>query len=389
MAYTTIDDPSAYFQVTTYTGAGANTVVTNGGNSDLKPDLLWIKNRGAAYAHFLVDSNRGISYAQNSSNAPYLEPNSTAVENNNQNWMSSVNTDGFTTGISEHINSNSGSSFVAWQWKANGGTTVNNTDGDLTTVVQANTTAGFSIITYTGKDPIEPLDLGHGLGKVPEFWFIKSRQIGAKQWGVYHKNMNATPQNYYLTMHTGNAAIAASTWWRNEAPTTTVIKTGEQDDVNRANSNYVCYAWTSIQGFSKFGKYVGNASADGPFIYTGFQPAWVMIKTISTTDDWYIFDNEREGYNPSVWRIRANTTGGDTTGTNNTVDHLSNGFKLRFTGGSINGSGLTYIYMAFAETSIHNINRSANNGTITKKSANNSTKTGEIICGHYSIVITQ
>ena len=345
MAYTTIDDPSAFFQIATYTGnGGSNHGIVNNGNSDLKPDILWYKSRSHTTSHILYDSSR----AHDSGETKFLTVNTTAIDKTDAQMLESFDTDGFSLNTDTDGNGN-GRTYVAWQWKVNGGTIANNTDGDLTTSVQVNQTAGCSIITYTGIDPIEPLDLGHGLGKVPEFWFIKSRQIGAKQWGVYHKNMNATPQNYYLTMHTGNAAAAASTWWRNEAPTTTVIKTGEQDDVNRANSNYICYAWTSIQGFSKFGKYVGNASADGPFIYTGFQPAWIMIKTVSTTDDWYIFDNEREGYNPSVWRIRANTTGGDTTGTDNTVDHLSNGFKLRFTGGSINGSGLTYIYMAFAK----------------------------------------
>jgi hypothetical protein len=149
MAYTNIDDPSAYFQAETYTGAGANTSVTFSGNSDLKPDFLWIKNRTAGYAHFVVDSNRNISYAQNSSNAPYLEPNDVSTENNNQNWMQSVNTDGFTTGISEHINNNSGSEYVAWAWKANGGTTSTNTDGVISSTVQVNSDAGFSILTYT------------------------------------------------------------------------------------------------------------------------------------------------------------------------------------------------------------------------------------------------
>ena len=185
--YTKIDDASSHFQSKLYTGAGANTVVVNGRNSELKPDLLWIKNKEAAYAHFLVDSNRGISYAQNSSNAPYLEPNSNAAENNNQNWMSSVNTDGFTTGISEHINSNANSSFIAWQWKVNGGTTASNTDGDVTTTVQVNANAGMSIVTWAGANTNNK-DIGHGLGQSPDMIIVRNR-TRAEDWGVFHREM--------------------------------------------------------------------------------------------------------------------------------------------------------------------------------------------------------
>ena len=344
MAYTNIDDPSAYFQTTLYTGAGAGQTVTNGGNSDLKPDFLWIKRRNAGYAHFVVDSNRGLG----SSNPPYLETDSTAAENSNQNWISGVGTDGFTIGINEQNLSNTSGTYVAWQWKANGGSTSSNTDGDLTSTVQVNSTAGFSIITYTGKNPIEPLDIGHGLGEVPDVFIIKNRDRSAN-WGVYHKDLTAPAANRNLKLNLTSTEAAESSFWRNEAPTSTVIKTGEQASVNVANEDFVAYAFAERQGYSKFGKYFGNASADGPFVYTGFKPAWVMIKTISTADDWYIFDNKRAGFNPEVFRLRANTTGTETTGTNNTVDHLSNGFKLRFTGGSINGSGLAYIYIAFAE----------------------------------------
>ena len=345
MAYTSIDDPSAYFQVATYTGAGANQTVTNDGNSDLQPDWLWIKRRNAGYAHALFDSNRGLG----SSNPPMLESNSTAAENSNQNWISGVGTDSFTIGINEQNLSNTAGTYVAWQWKVNGGTTSSNTDGDLTSTVQVNQTAGISIFTYTGKDPIEPLDIGHGLGSVPDVFIIKRRNGGSRNWGVYHKDMNATPQNGYIRLNESAGYVAASSWWRNEAPTSTIIKTGEQADVNQPNDTFVGYAFKGIQGYSKFGKYVGNASANGTFVYTGFKPAWVMIKGADVTDDWYIFDHKRLDHNPEVFRLRANTTSAETTGTDNTVDLLSNGFKLRFTGGSINGSGSTYIYMAFAE----------------------------------------
>jgi len=354
MAYTSIDDPSAYFQATTYTGAGANTEVTNGGNSDLKPDLLWIKNRGAAYAHFVVDSNRNISYAQNSSNAPYLETDSTAVENSNQNWMQSVNTDGFTTGISEHTNSNSGSSFVAWQWKANGGTTVSNTDGDLTSTVQFNSTAGFSIVTYTGKDPIEPLQVGHGMGEAPDVFIIKNRS-SARLWAVYHKDLTSPAANRYLILNTSTyGELANSTLWGNVAPSSTIITTGENAAVNQPNENLVAYCWKERQGFSKFGKYIGGGSGVRPFIYTGFKPAWVMIRNISGASNWEMFDIKRNPSNVANLKLGANLAvaenGSDlgTTSQNN-IDILSNGFKMRTSNTDTNASGNTYIYMAFAE----------------------------------------
>jgi hypothetical protein len=361
-AYTTIDDPSAFFQCTHYTGnGGSNHGIVNGGNSDLKPDILWYKCTSDAASHILYDSSREHDSGENK----FLTVNTTAIDKTDAQMFESFDTDGFSLNTDTDGNGN-GRTYAAWQWKVNGGTIANNTDGDLTTSVQVNQTAGCSIITYTGLDPIEPLDLGHGLGKIPEFWFIKSREIGAKQWGVYHKDTNSSPQNYYLTMHTTNAATAASTWWRNEAPTTTIIKTGEQDDVNRANSDYICYAWTSIQGFSKFGKYVGNSLDDGPFIYTGFKPALIWIKRIpqgTAYSSWGIFDNKMFAENGShnngdvLWINKSAAAGkrGNGSAANGTstniIDFLSNGFKVR-DGGSdeINDPSDIYIYMAWAES---------------------------------------
>jgi len=339
MAYTNIDDPSAYFQTTLYTGAGAGQTVTNGGNSNLKPDFLWIKRRNAGYAHFVVDSNRGLG----SSNPPYLETDSTAAENSNQNWISGVGTDGFTIGINEQNLSNTSGTYVAWQWKANGGTTANNTTGSINSVVQANTDAGFSIITYTGNATNSTV--GHGLGVQPSV-IINKKRAATASWSVWHSALLGTQ---LLELNTAGAIATVAAIWNSTVPTSSVFSIGTDGQTNSNNTTYVTYAFAEKQGYSKFGKYVGNASADGPFVYTGFKPAWVMIKGADVADDWYIFDNKRAGYNPEVFRLRANTTGTETTGTNNTVDHLSNGFKLRFTGGSINGSGSTYIYMAFAE----------------------------------------
>jgi len=342
--YTTIDDPSAHFQVTTYTGAGANTVVTNSGNSDLKPDLLWIKNRGAAYAHFIVDSNRGISYAQNSSNAPYLEIDSAAAENNNQNWMQSVNTDGFTTGISEHTNSNSGSSFVAWQWKMNGGTSASNTDGNITSTVQANTTAGQSIVTWTGNEN-NSATVGHGLDKAPETIIYKRRNNSSYGWVAHLLQLG--------TLSNGNTYAgyphATNSWEQTTmpAPTATIIKPTNGATTN--SGTMLAYCFHSVQGYSKMGKYTGNGNSNGPFVYTGFKPAFIYLKG-NQTNHWIIYDHKRPGDNRKNYEFYGNTTSAEYTGGSyHNIDILSNGFKCKLTDPSINQNGSIYAYIAFAE----------------------------------------
>jgi len=346
-AYTTIDDPSAYFQATTYTGGGANTEVTNSGNSDLKPDFLWIKNRTAGYAHFVVDSNRNISYAQNSSNAPYLEINDTSVENNNQNWMASVNTDGFTTGISEHINNNSGSAYVAWQWKCNGGTKATNTAGSIDSVVQANTVAGFSIVTYTGTGG--NITVGHGLGVAPSAIIIKSR-TSTLPWVVWTAGMASGTTSVSELNQAGAEQTVSNYWYNGFSSTTFGLGTGTYSH-NTNNANYIAYCFAEKQGYSKFGKYKGTGhAAGGALVYTGFKPAWVMVKkTNASGDSWAIFDNKRSTFNVIGKEIAANEGSAEYVRTAANTDFLSNGFKIRNTDGWHNAAGSTYIYMAFAE----------------------------------------
>jgi len=343
MAYTDIDDASEHFQVATYTGAGANTVVTNSGNSDLKPDLLWIKNRGAAYSHFIVDSNRSISYAQNSSNAPYLEIDTTAAENTNQNWMQSVNTDGFTTGISEHTNSNANSTFVAWQWKGNAGTTASNSDGNITSTVQANTEAGFSIVTWTGNES-SSATVGHGLNQKPETIFFKRRNNGTYNWTAQLLQLGLVGSNTYV----GYPNLANS--WEQTTiaePTSTVIKPGSGAPQN--SGDMLAYCWHGVKGYSKFGSYYGNSSVDGPVVYTGFKPALVIIKG-NVANHWIMYDNKRPGYNGVAYELYCNLNHAEYTGASYfDIDLLSNGFKLKLSDGSINSSGNRYAYMAWAE----------------------------------------
>ena len=345
MAYTNIDDPSAYFQTTTYTGNGANTEVTNSGNSDLKPDFLWIKNRTAGYGHFVVDSNRNISYAQNSSNAPYLETESTAAENNNQNWMASVNTNGFTTGISEHINNNSGSAFVAWQWKANGGTTASNTDGTITSTVQFNSDAGFSIQTFTSASSGNS-NWGHGLGVTPDVFIVKRRD-GTSSWWGHWKGTSRTAGSgnnwQYMGLNSTAAATSLSTF---KADSTTITTS---NDFVPNSASMVCYAFAEKQGYSKFGKYVGNGSStNGTFVYTGFKPAWVMVKRTDGVTNWRLFDSKRSGFNADTSQLYPNLANAEDAA-GDQIDLLSNGFKNRTASGDQNISGASYIYMAFAE----------------------------------------
>jgi len=348
MAYTTIDDPSAHFQVETYTGAGANTSVTFSGNSDLKPDFLWLKNRTAGYAHAAFDSNRNLGSAVN---APFLEPNDTGTENSNQNWWNAtnygINTDGFQFGsVSEHNLNNLGSEYVAWAWKANGGTTSSNTDGSITSTVQANQDAGFSIVTWAGTN--STATIGHGLGVAPKFIIVRARDKGVPtSWIVFHKDGSTSDDDYYILQGTFAKGTQAGIW-NNQYPSSTVFGVANDFWVNSASTNYLAYCFAEKQGYSKFGKYVGNGNTDGPFIYTGFKPAFIMCKRIDGAgNSWDMHDNARDPFNPSGRTFYADTAGAELTGNN--VDLLSNGFKQRDTSGNRNGNGLTYIYMAFAE----------------------------------------
>ena len=343
MAYTTIDDPSAHFQVETYTGAGANTSVTFSGNSDLKPDFLWLKNRTAGYAHAAFDSNRNLGSAVN---APFLEPNDTGTENSNQNWWNAtnygINTDGFQFGsVSEHNLNNLGSEYVAWAWKANGGTTSSNTDGSITSTVQANQDAGFSIVTYTTAG--STATIGHGLGAKPDVILLKKRN-GAISWYVRHVSTGTS----YLNLNLTSAAVSNPTaTWTTTEPTTSVYSIGTSSDFNINGGEYLAYCFAEKQGYSKFGKYVGNGSTDGSFIYTGFKPAVIILKRTDSAKNWNIITGATIQENVIDERFNLNL--GNIQSVSDWADFVSNGFKLRTTNASINASGGTYIFMAFAE----------------------------------------
>jgi hypothetical protein len=342
MAYTTIDDPSAYFQTKIYTGNGGALAVTNDGNSDLQPDWAWFKKRGGSEGHALFDTNRGI--------ARFLASNSTAVEqhqpttgNTDADDIASFDSDGFTfQGGGGAINQSS-NTYVAWQWKANGGTVANDTNGDITTSVQASQTAGFSIATYTGNGG-SGQTLGHGLGANADLIIFKDRE-SASAWRTYVRLLGASKS---LDLNTTNAANTSTNIFPSHSTTTIGV---EQNDVmNKNNSDFVMYSFRSIQGYSKIGTYTGNGNADGPFVYTGFKPAWVMVKEYgANTNDWNIYDSKRSAFNSMDDILEANLSDAEGTGRAD-IDFLSNGFKQRNTHADSNRSSGEFIYMAFAES---------------------------------------
>ena len=338
MAYTNIDDPSAYFQAKTYTGNGSNGfAITNDGNSDLQPDFWWVKNRDKSYDHNLYDSTRGTSLR--------LVSNGTQGDATATDRIASFDTNGFTLNSSVISNENN-NPHVAWQWKANGGTTASNSDGATTSTVQANQDAGFSIITWTGTG--SATTLGHGLGVAPAMLIVKNRTT-AVDWAVYHKDL--TDAGYVLQLNNTDAqADSGTNRWNHTDPTSSVFSVGAGQQTNQNTNNMICYAFAEKQGYSKFGKYAANGSADGPFVYTGFKPAFIMFKKSSDSgDNWMMYDNKRPGFNVTDEALHPNSSAVEYDNANANLDILSNGFKLRSSFGWVNQNSHTYIYMAFAE----------------------------------------
>ena len=349
MAYTTIDDPSAYFQALSYSGAGGSSNIsrTFDGNSDLQPDLTWHKSRGQTYDHYLFDSTRGVGL--------YLKSNSTVGDDGtggDTTSLTSFDSDGFTlpggTGISDPS-----AAIMCWGWKANGGTTTTNDAsstgvGSIDSVYQANTTAGFSIVSYTGTGSAGTI--AHGLGAVPSWMVVKNRsKSGGEGWMVYHQGNTSAPETEHLQIHNTNATSDNDIAWNDTAPTSTVFSVKDDDSTNDSGETHIAYLWTDIQGYSKFGDYIGTGNDDGPFVYTGFKPAWLMIKR-TTANAWGIYDSARGVFNEITMNLDADRTDAENTATNyDDLDFLSNGFKLREENDDINASGGTYIYMAFAE----------------------------------------
>ena len=334
MAYTTIDDPSVYFQIALYTGNDSSNAITNDGNSDLQPDWLWTKNRSSSADHKIFDSTRGVT--------KFLESNTNDAEGTQANLLSSFNSDGFTLGAGGETNSSS-TNYVAWQWKANGGsrTTFTESGDNPGGGYQANTTAGFSIVDFVGTGANGTVQ--HGLGVAPRWYIIKNRDRSAN-WQVYHEDNGNT---HYIKLNGTGAKLDNHEIFNDTSPTSSVFSVGIDQSVNYNGENHIAYVFAEKQGYSKFGSYTGNANADGAFVYTGFSPAFVIIKRTDAVSGWWMADNKRETFNPFDYGILANDSGAELT-SSKPIDFLSNGFKSRANTGYHNAAG-TYIYMAFAE----------------------------------------
>jgi len=331
-----INKPNQYFNTKLYTGTGSSQAITG---VDFQPDMVWIKDRTVGFDHVLQDSVRGTTKIINS--------NQTYAEFTNANSITSFNSDGFTTGSYVATNQNT-TPYVSWNWLGANGT-ASNTDGSITSTVSANTTSGFSIVSYTGNET-SGATVGHGLGSKPAMMIFKERN-GITGWVVYqHKNTSA-PATEYLQLNSTNATGDYAGYFNDTEPTSSVFTLGNDTGINQSGDTYIAYCFAEKKGFSKFGSYIGNGNANGTFVYTGFKPAFVMIKATDLVKNWLTFDNLRLGYNGTGTnkQLHPNTSGAESSGNGTTLDILSNGFKTRTTDSDENGSGNTYIYMAFAE----------------------------------------
>ena len=331
--------PSEHFNTVLYTGTGSAQSITGVG---FKPDWIWIKDRDTNFSHAVTDSTRGVGNI--------VKPNTTDAQSTDAQTITSFDADGFSLGTAGGSFNNNGDNYVAWCWKANGGTTSSNTDGTITSTVQVNTKAGFSIMRYTGNGTVGAT-IGHGLGAAPDL-IISRNLTSATAWGVYHKYNTASPAGQRLKLDLPDLTLTTNDYWAGVEPTSTVLSVGTEAAVNDNTKDYIMYAFKAVAGYSAFGSYAGNASDDGPIINTGFEPAWLMIKVnTGSADGWFMVDNKRDTSNPRGDRLFANSDVAEASEPGAQVDFLTNGFQIRGTGagqGQVNSSGSTYVYIAFA-----------------------------------------
>ena len=330
--------PQKQFNALLYTGDGGSSRAITG--VGFQPDLIWIKRRSAAENHNMYDAVRGANKR--------IQPNRSVVETTE--GLPAIGSDGFTVDASGGINNVSSQTYVAWNWKANGAGSSND-DGGTTSTVSANTAIGFSIVQYAGSGSGQTM--GHGLDKAPEFMSCKPTAGYAYQWVGYHKNANAgaTGQNGYISWETTSGFNSLSTIWNNTAPTSTVFSTGGSQNTGASGGTYINYCWHSVEGVTKVGQFIGNASTNGTFIYTGFKPAWLLMKRIDRSGDfWYIIDTKRSPIN-GAGKLLLNSdrdVGESGNATTDQIDILSNGWKMRTSGSGLNGSGGRFLYVAMA-----------------------------------------
>jgi len=323
--YTSIDDPSEYMQTALFTGNGGTNAITNTGNSDLQPDMIWFKCRSASEHHVIFDSVRGVTKG--------IYPNLNIAQDNLSDSLASFNSDGFTmgadTGSGGAFNGNT-KTMAAWQWKESA-------------------TAGMDVLTYEGTGSIQTE--AHNLGVKPDMIMVKNIDSSDPpfNWRVYHSSLGA---GVALKLNTNDAIADDPGYWGDTEPTSSVFSIKDSGETNNNNQTYIAYLFAAKQGYSKFGKYTANAIVDGNFIFTGFKPAFILIKSSNEPQagqSWFIYDSSRDPGNTATQTIQANVNTGEQTNVA-PIDILSNGFKLRTNTGRINGSNGEYIYMAFAES---------------------------------------
>jgi hypothetical protein len=307
---------------TTYTGTGsALTVANTVGSASFQPDLVWVKGRSGATDHALYDAVRGVQLQ--------LESNTTTDETTETTGLTAFGSTGFTVGALAQMNT-SAATYVAWQWKEGA-------------------TQGFDIVTYTGNGSARTIS--HNLGVAPNMIIVKARTTASTDqgWPVYHSANTAAPATDYLLLNSTAATADLDTVWNDTAPTSSVFSVGTNANVNANNDTYVAYCFAPVAGYSAFGSYTGNGSADGPFVFLGFRPRFVMVKVTSTTNSWSIWDTSRSLYNQADLSLRADLADAELNNTSFSIDALSNGFKLRGANANSNQSGQTFIYACFAE----------------------------------------
>lgn len=329
----TIAKPNTVMDALLWTGNGSARSITGLG---FNPDLVWIKGRSGGTDHALYDVVRGA--------AKRLESNNADAEVTSDGGVTAFNSDGFSLGTLAQVNTNS-ATYVGWTWDA-GSSNATNTSGTITSTVRANISAGFSVVTYTGNG--SNATVGHGLGVAPQ-WITVKRRDTTGDWATWHTSIANTN---YLLLNSTAAFASGATYWNSTSPTSSLFSVGTATNTNANTGTYVAYCWTPVAGYSAFGSYTGNGSSDGPFVYTGFRPAVVIVKRSNGAADWVIQDNKRPGYNTNTLYLRPNSHSEETDSTGETnknyIDFLSNGFKLRGTDLNTNAAQ-TYIYCAWAE----------------------------------------
>ena len=341
MAYTTINKSTDHFNTKLYTGNAGTQSITGVG---FQPDLTWIKRRNAAAGHMWTDAVRGVTKT--------IISNETSAEQTFANGLTAFGTDGFTVGSEGGFNS--ANTIASWNWKAGNSAGSSNSNGSITSTVSANTTAGFSIVKYTGTG--SNATIGHGLGVEPSMIIIKNL-TASRDWLVYHKQLGNT-HGIYLDLT--NASTSSSGFFNNTSPTSSVFSVGTDTDANDSSDNTIAYCFAEKTGYSKFGSYTGNGSTNGTFVFCGFRPAWVMSKRSDSSDGWRIRDAKRDIDNPAQHRLLANASDAEVSASSQDTDFLSNGFKIRNSDSGYNGSGATYIYMAFGQSIVGSNNIPAN-----------------------------